>query len=110
MSMYINILALCLVLLFSSFSVQAGNGSGKVTQLMPHAGDVVFFSLGGEHANPPKCSSTAWSISLSTHTGRAMYALLLSAHTQGLRVQVQGTGDCSAWPDRETAHYILSEL
>ena len=100
----------CWVLLASSFSVLAGNGSGKVMQLMPHANDVVFFSLSGEHANPPKCSSTAWSISLSTHTGRAMYALLLSAHTQGLRVHVQGTGDCSAWPDRETAHYILSEL
>lgn len=88
------------------FNSMAGSAAGRVTQVMVHINDVVFFSLDGEHVNRPACSASPWSISLTTNTGRAMYALLLSAQAQNQRVTVSGTGDCSAWGDRETAHHI----
>ncbi|UYK85078.1 hypothetical protein NG827_01260 [Xanthomonas sacchari] len=88
-------------------SAMAGDGAGKVIQVIAHSHDVVFFSLDGPHTNAPACSSTPWSLSLATNSGRAQYALLLSAVAQGKAVTVHGTGDCSAWGDRETAEYIL---
>jgi hypothetical protein len=95
------------LLFLSPLSSMAGEGEGKVIQIMVHVNDVVFFELEGGHINRPACSATPWSISLATHTGRAMYAMLLSAQVQGQKVNVFGTGDCSAWSDRETAKYIL---
>ncbi|WP_198527632.1 hypothetical protein [Xanthomonas sp. SHU 199] len=90
-----------------SFSAWAGDGAGKVIQVMAHTQDVVFFTLDGPHTNPPACSSTPWSLSLATNSGRAQYALILSAVAQGKPVTVHGTGDCSAWGDRETVAYVL---
>ncbi|MDQ1091374.1 hypothetical protein QE400_000787 [Xanthomonas sacchari] len=89
------------------FSASAGDGAGKVIQVIAHSHDVVFFTLDGPHTNAPACSSTPWSLSLTTNSGRAQYALLLSAVAQGKAVTVHGTGDCSAWGDRETAEYVL---
>lgn len=101
-----------LVFLFLSVcsrSVMAGSGAGKVMVLRAHAHDVIMFGLSGGHASRPTCAaavSDSWALSLSTHTGRAMYALLLSAQAQGKSVQVSGAGDCSAWPDREAPIWI----
>lgn len=69
--------------------------------------DVVFFTLDGGHTSKPACSADSWALSLSTHSGRAMYALLLSAQSQGKQVWVHGTGACAAWGDREEPQYVL---
>lgn len=81
----------------------AGTQVGKVTRLMPHVQDIVIFDLDGTSSGRPACStqSTQWALSLRTETGKAMYALLLSAHANGRAVRVQGTGACGAWGDRE---------
>jgi hypothetical protein len=89
------------------FSASAGDASGKVVQLMAHSQDVVFFSLDGPYTNVPACSSTSLVLSLATQSGRAQYALLLSASAQGKVVYVHGTGNCAVWGDRETADYIF---
>lgn len=89
------------------FSAWAGDGAGKVIQIIAHSQDVVFFTLDGQHTNPPACSAGPWSLSLSSNSGRAQYALLLSAVAQDKKVTVHGMGNCSAWGDRETADYIL---
>lgn len=88
------------------FSASAGDASGKVSTIMAHSQDVVFFSLDGPYTNVPVCSSTSLAVSLATQSGRAQYALLLSASAQGKVVYVHGTGDCAVWGDRETAAYI----
>lgn len=97
---------LIIATLVASAPASAGNESGRIDQLMAHPGDVVMFSLDGEHLNKPACSTEPWALSLSTHTGRAMYALLLTAQAQGKQVYVQGAGDCSSWGDREAPLYI----
>ncbi|WP_369935751.1 hypothetical protein [Xanthomonas tesorieronis] len=101
-------LALAVSIIFMlPFSASAGDASGKVAQLMVHSQDVVFFGLDGPYKNAPACSSTSLALSLATQTGRAQYAMLLSASAQGKVVYVHGTGNCAVWGDRETADYIF---
>lgn len=85
----------------------AGTSGGVVTLLMAHAHDIVIFSA-GTHERKPSCSviNDEWALSLTTPTGKAMYAILLLAKAQGKTVSVQGTGVCTAWLDRETPMYI----
>lgn len=95
-----------------SFSVfvspaHAGRSAGQVTQIIAHEGDVVMFSS-GFHQDKPLCSTVGedWALSLSTQAGKAMYALVLSAHAQGKPINVIGSGTCAAWGDREAPRYV----
>lgn len=100
-------MVLGLAAMFSWSAAMAGDGAGKVIQLMAHTGDIVIFSLDGGHTGRPACSAPGtWALSLSTQSGRAMYALLLSAQSQGKQVSVHGTGACGAWGDREEPQYL----
>lgn len=96
-----------LPLMFSLPSAWAGNSVGKVAELMIHQGDVVIFTA-GPHVSKPACSTSGdgWALSLANETGKAMYALLLSAQARGQLVSVNGTGSCSAWADREAPRYL----
>jgi hypothetical protein len=91
--------------LVQSPCVQAGNSNGPVTKIYAHANDIVIFAA-GTHNEQPACSGNEWALSLTTPTGKAMYALLLLAYAQGKPVSVVGTSACTAWPDRETPVYI----
>jgi hypothetical protein len=90
-----------------AFPAIAGSSVGVVTRIYAHSGDVILFSA-GSHQGKPACSTAAdeWAFSLSTQSGKAMYALLLTAYAQGKQVAVVGTGTCSAWGDRESPVYI----
>lgn len=87
----------------------AGNSNGQVTHVMAHASEIIIFEA-GSHTGKPACSTSGegWALSLSTNSGRAMYALILMARAQGKTINVLGTGNCSAWGDRETPVYIYS--
>lgn len=89
----------------------AGVSSGQVTQVMAHVGDIIIFEA-GSHTGKPACSTSGdgWALSLSTNTGRSMYALILMARAQGKTITVVGEnpGVCSAWGDREAPRYIIS--
>lgn len=93
--------------LFFMSSANAGSSSGPVTHIYAHVGDVVMFAA-GYNQSKPACSTVGdeWALSLATQTGRAMYALILSAHAQGKSIDVGGTNQCSAWGDREAPYYI----
>ena len=93
-----------------SFFVSAGDGSGKVTRiyaLQKNNGlGVIMFAV-QNHSTPPICSSHEWAFDVNNDQGKAMYALLLSAASQGKSVVVKGAGDCSAWGDRERPAWIM---
>ena len=94
---------------FTSGVAYAGSSAGTVGGIMPHVGDIVIFTA-GTHQSKPTCSASAgddWALSLSTQTGKAMYAALLLAKAQGKTVTVVGDNVCSAWADREAPRYIL---
>lgn len=99
--------AMCFTLATLADSASAGSSTGTVAQILVVTGDVVTFSA-GSHQGKSACSTTAddWAFSLTTASGKAMYALLLSAQAQGKSIGVVGTQACTAWPDRETPQYI----
>ena len=86
----------------------AGDSEGTVNLLLPisaTADGVVFLSTNpSTHTGKPACSSLGdqWALSLANGSGKAMYAMLLSAQAQGLKIHVYGTGNCDVWPDRES--------
>ena len=88
-------------------SAMAGSSVGTVTKIWAHERDVVMFAA-GLHSGEPSCrtKSDEWSVSLATASGKAMYALLLTAQAQGGSITVEGTQACTAWSDRETVRYI----
>ena len=96
--------------LMMSHIVSAGSGGGKIQMIMAHSDDIVIFQT-ETNTNKATCSTAGegsqWAISLQSKTGEAMYSLLLTAQSQGKSIGVHGTGDCSAWGDREAAHYIF---
>lgn len=86
----------------------AGAGSGKVVHISPLPGDVVIFAT-QIHSSKPACSNAGndWTIKLDTETGRATYALLLSAASMNKPITVYGTNDCRHWGDREAVERIV---
>ena len=97
----------CAALCAVTSLAHAGTSSGLVTVLYVHSGDAVMFGAGPIN-NRLACSIAGdeWAFSLTTPTGRAMYALLLSAQAQGKAISVKGNGQCSAWQDREEPFVI----
>jgi hypothetical protein len=102
------------LLLLPSLTV-AGEAKGKITQVLAHTyggngAGVFMFVLDGVRSNIPDCSTIAggkaWAMSLENESGRAMYALALTAYSQGKIVYVHGDGTCSSWGDRENPVYM----
>lgn len=91
-------------------SLFAGSEVGKVSQVMVHVGDIVMFELSGTHADKPTdCDYPAgegWAFSLNEERGKGMLSMLLTAAAQGKEIGIQGSGNCSAWGDRENPTYM----
>lgn len=100
-------IALLSILLGLSDVVMAGSSAGTPTNVGAVDGVVVFTA--GTKSGGPTCAvvTQEWAADTTTPTGKAIYALLLTAISSGRNVAVQGAGpgqdNCSAWPDRETA-------
>jgi hypothetical protein len=90
-------------------NVNAGEGSGKITQIMPGATNGAVLFTTEIHSNKPACSTQGneWALSVNTEGGRAMYAALLQAAATGQRIWVTGKNDCSVWGDREAPLWII---
>lgn len=70
---------------------------------------VVLFYTTTTHSGVPTCAAsytTRWAIDASTPAGKSQLAGLLSAYHTGKRIEVFGTGACSAWSDTETVSYF----
>jgi hypothetical protein len=90
-------------LLFQSSPAGASTvGGGVVTGIYVNGGGVALIDTTGTRTTPPACSTSYWAFSISTTTGQAMLAQLLTAMHTKSPVDLVGTANCSAWPDRET--------
>lgn len=113
MKRIVKLTLISISLIFSTFS-WAGTSFGPVAKL--HAlyngnKSIFIFSAGNNHGGKPVCSTVGydfgtWAGDLSQPGGRAQYALLLAAQTQGKEVWVKGQDNCDAWSDRENPLYI----
>lgn len=87
----------------------AGYGGGKILTIIADQGAIQIRTE--THNAPPACATiqdglAEWSISTTTHEGRAKYALILMAYAQGKPVNIHGANQCSVWPDRESIQFI----
>jgi hypothetical protein len=94
------------------FSIQsfAGQQSGTVSTLIVRASDgLVYFTVkGAPIANAPSCATHGyWMIKdENSNVGKQQYALILSAHATGKRINISGMNTCSRWGDGEDVNSI----
>lgn len=69
------------------------------------AGLTFFYLQGAAKYGTPACNtySDRWVINNSWPAAKIQIAILLSAITSGKTVTVRGLGECSVWPNSETA-------
>jgi hypothetical protein len=84
---YINLCLLAFAVLAMPTTVLSGDGSGRVTRIYAHekngGAGVIMFSV-ENHSNPPaSCPGHEWAFDANDAQGKAMYALLLAAASQG---------------------------
>ncbi|WP_420009671.1 hypothetical protein [Xanthomonas sacchari] len=118
--MRILLAASFVLLLLVSPSGRCGTGSGKITAIYAHEKvvngvdrGVILFTMETRDGSPAANATTGcavaptdWAFETLSDHGKAMYAMLLSAASQGKPVFVQGSGDCKDWSDRERPMFI----
>ena len=89
----------------------AGGGTGVISNVTVNSGggnNVAFMTLTPVSGQPACATTGRFAISLTANGGQAALALILTAHSQGKKVIVVGTGACDVWGDSETLNYIIA--
>lgn len=99
----VNTLVTGMLLMASTNSFAEGN----LTSLKVDS-DVVYFSTNEEKpTTSPSCmqaeNNNKWSISLNTATGKAIYALLVTASADNRKITVESANDCADYAGFERA-------
>lgn len=92
---------LCLCSPATSF---AGTGFGKVKFLLTRTHDgLQYVKIKGERAGKPACATNDYFMirDEKSDTGKAQYAMLMSAYLAGKTVAIEGAGTCNRWGDGE---------
>lgn len=102
----ISYISVPLIFMISS-TAYAGTGHGLIHGIVTIRG-IITFTL-ETHENGPACHTVMndFAFDSTTPEGKSKYALLLIALTAKKAIGVEGTGNCSAWGDRETAEKII---
>lgn len=105
----ITLFFIALILLVVSSTTAANSSSGLIKGIVVEGG-ACHFHAGDHTAYYPGTSKNEswgdWTFSLSSYTGRAWYALLLQAKSEGKKVYVTGAGNNDVWGDRETVRIL----
>jgi hypothetical protein len=110
MNRFTHFLACAAALAFAS-AANAGNQSGgKAITLIPTNNGAYSFVSNGTRVGTPPCASGApnnWAIDLSTPSGQALAASVITAFSSGKTMDIVGTNTClAAQPDVEQVSYI----
>ncbi|RZS83194.1 hypothetical protein EV217_1934 [Phyllobacterium myrsinacearum] len=103
-----NTIIIAVYLIFTqTLTANAGTGHGLIHGIIAIRG-IITFTL-ETHENGPVCHTVTndFAFDSTTPEGKSKYALLLIALTAKKAIGVEGTGNCSAWGDRETAEKII---
>ena len=101
--------AIGLAILFSSSWSFAGSiSAAKITSLVATNKDAYMVAFGKDITSSPSCATVKrrFSFKVSTPSGKAMLATVLTAQVTDSAVYVVGDGACSVWSDSETAKSI----
>jgi hypothetical protein len=97
--------------------VQAQSGSasiGRVVNASANSSGVGFFGVAADgqwFRSRPACGAampvaSQWTFDLKTAGGRAMWAVVLQAYALNKPINVEGTGNCLVWGDRESVDFL----
>lgn len=106
-----NFIYVIIMTFYITSSYAGSEGSGKITKIggqMKNGVPMAYFGLETPATVKPDCShhkNYHYGVDLSTEEGKAVYALILSAHAQGLKLQVGGSGLCLPSFDVEMVQY-----
>ena len=86
-----------------SVSAQASQWVGTVVALSARSDGVQYVLITGSRSTKPSCATYEYMMISDEHsdTGKAQFAMLLSAYMSGKVVYVTGTGTCVRWGDGE---------
>jgi hypothetical protein len=89
----------------SSTANASSSGGGSISKLTPTSGGAFIFYQTGTRTTRPACSTQdRWAIDVSTNSGQALVAALLTAYSMGKQIAITGTGTCTVWEDTETVY------
>jgi len=92
-----------LLLAYAAPAISSSSTAGSISNITPNAAGRVFFQHSGTHTARPSCATLdRWVIDTTTAGGQALLSALLTAYSTGKQIQIDGTGNCSAWGDTET--------
>lgn len=104
---YRMIVALAAITAFAAPALASEASMGTVYGVLAHdTGNAFFYQTGTRTARPACATEDRWVFGITTPTGQAMMATLLTAYATGRNVTIQGTGVCSVWSDTETVQSI----
>lgn len=93
---------------FSLIAHATGYANGKVVMQHSNWGGFLIFKVENS-SNFAACAAATeqFMISLQDEAGRFMAAQVLSAQAQNRTIEVNGTGQCTHWSNRETVKSII---
>ncbi|MCV2884055.1 fibrinogen-like YCDxxxxGGGW domain-containing protein [Aestuariibacter sp. AA17] len=98
---------ICFSALCTPFFTLAGSATGTVERLRIQDNVAVFSVSASAPVSRPACATTDnYTVNLQTGEGKANYALIMSALSSRLQVQVDGARDCADRGDTERAAMI----
>jgi hypothetical protein len=80
---------------------------GTVYDISVLGGKAIFSHTGTRTALPTCSTFDRWAFDVSTNEGQAKLSLLLTAHSTGKVISINGAGSCPDWSDTETAHQLV---
>jgi len=97
--------------LVASPALAGSAGPGVVTRITgvpASTPPTILFYTNGPRTSAPACATMTdrWVIDVSTPSGQAAAAIVISAQAQGKTIYVTGTGTCSIWTDTETVNFL----
>lgn len=99
--------ALAIISLLTSPTLASDAAIGTTYGILAHdTGRIFFYQTGSRTARPTCATEDRWVFDIKTSTGQATLAVLLTAHANNRNVTIQGTGQCSEWPDTETVRSV----
>lgn len=102
------VISYLIIATISSAATAGTAASGTITSTVSFPTGPFIFYQNGARTSPPACATipTRWAIDVSTATGQAAEANILTAFATGQPIFVYGTGTCSVDGSSETALYV----
>ena len=111
MGKYCGGLVLIIVVGFSACSLASSSEPGNISLIQAMSnGAVIFYHDGARNNEIPSCGqnfSSRWVINSTYTGGNTQVSVLLSAHAQGKKISIVGTGGCDIWSDTETVEHLV---